>query len=397
MKRKLLFVIESLGAAGAERSLVSLLAALDYSRFDVDLQLFRYGGDLERYLPEQVHLLPPFEYTHFTEKPPWKQLISGDIKKMARRLGYSFLIRMGNSTHADKARFYWKTVGGCLPEKEESYDIAIAYSQGIPTFYVAEKIHAHRKISWVNVSYNLSVKNRYFQSSFYEKIQHIVCVSETARAVFDEEFPSNRNKTVVIQDRIDSTVIRQLANEYPANLEKDIPIILTVARFAPQKGYDVSIETCGILRDRGISFKWYAIGQGPLRGEIERVVQEKQLQDRFIFLGTFANPYPYFKAATLYVQTSRHEGFGLSIAEARVLGIPVVTTEYDAVWQQMIQGKNGLVVPQDPVAIANAIERMLTERNLYDSIVSYLAQESFESGDTLSRFYGLLEDEPTTK
>ena len=86
MKRKLLFVIESLGPAGAERSLVSLLTALDYSRFDVDLQLFRHGGDLERYLPGQVNLLPPFDYTLFAEKNLWKQLLSGDIKKLSNRL-----------------------------------------------------------------------------------------------------------------------------------------------------------------------------------------------------------------------------------------------------------------------------------------------------------------------
>ena len=368
MKRKLLFVIESLVAAGAERSLISLLTALDYSRFDVDLQLFRYGGDLEQFLPKQVNLLPPFDYTLFAEKSIWKQLLSLDIRKTARRFLYSILIRMGKSTHADKARIYWKTIGGFLPEKESRYDSAIAYSQGIPTFYVVDKVRADKKLAWVNVGYSLSKKNHSFQSAFYDKIQHIVCVSETAKAIFDEGFPSCRSRTLVIRDRIDSSLIRKLSKEYSVALGGDVPAILTVARFAPQKGYDLSLKACRILKDRGIRFRWYAIGRGPLRREMERFVQENHLQDHFAFLGTFANPYPYFKAAKLYVQTSRHEGFGLSIAEARVLGIPVVTTEYDSVWQQMVQGKNGLVVPQDPVAVADAIERLLTDNNLYASI-----------------------------
>lgn len=394
MKRKLLFVIESLGPAGAERSLVSLLTALDYSRFDVDLQLFRHGGDLERYLPGQVNLLPPFDYTLFAEKNLWKQLLSGDIKKLSNRLTYSLLIRTRKCTHADKARLYWKTIGRVLPALDSHYDVAIAYSQGLPTFYVAEKTLASRKIAWVNVGYQLSDKNRSFQSDFYNKMQHIVCVSETAQSTFDDVFPAFRSRTVVIRDRIDQTLIRKLADEYPAKMATNDPIILTVARFAPQKGYDLSLEACRILNNRGIQFVWHVIGRGPLRKEMERTIQENHLQDRFFFLGTFANPYPYFKAATLYVQTSRHEGYGLSIAEARVLGKPVVTTEFDAVWQQMVQEKNGLVVPQDPVAIANAIERLLTDKELYDSMAFFLAQESFDSEETVLRFYDLLEGKP---
>lgn len=62
-------------------------------------------------------------------------------------------------------------------------------------------------------------------------------------------------------------------------------------------------------------------------------------------------------------------------AEARIFNKPVVTTEFEAVWQQLVQGKNGLVVPQDHVAVADAIERLLTDKPLYDSIVACLEQE----------------------
>ena len=58
-KKKLLVVIESLVCAGAEKSLISFLSTLDYSRFEVDLQLFKYGGEFELFLPKEVRLLPP--------------------------------------------------------------------------------------------------------------------------------------------------------------------------------------------------------------------------------------------------------------------------------------------------------------------------------------------------
>lgn len=75
MKKRILFVIDSLICAGAEKSLITLLSLIDYSKYDVDLQLFKYGGEFEKYLNENVNLLPPFQYTTFIEKPISKQLL----------------------------------------------------------------------------------------------------------------------------------------------------------------------------------------------------------------------------------------------------------------------------------------------------------------------------------
>ena len=66
MKKQLLFVIDSLNVAGAEKSLVTLLSMLDYSRFEVDLMMFGHGGLLEELLPSEVNILKPLEYTKFT-------------------------------------------------------------------------------------------------------------------------------------------------------------------------------------------------------------------------------------------------------------------------------------------------------------------------------------------
>ena len=82
----------------------------------------------------------------------------------------------------------------------------------------------------------------------------------------------------------------------------------------------------------------------------------------------------------------------MSIAEARLLNIPVVTTEFDAVYNQMVPGENGLVVPQDPVAVADAIEKMLTDNSLYKHIVTYLQSEKKGNQEEVEKFYSLLEE-----
>ena len=74
-KKQLLFAIDSLTIGGAEKSLVTLLRLIDYSQYDVDLQLFAFGGEFEQFLPPEVNVLPPLEYTDFLAFPIWKQLL----------------------------------------------------------------------------------------------------------------------------------------------------------------------------------------------------------------------------------------------------------------------------------------------------------------------------------
>ena len=103
-------------------------------------------------------------------------------------------------------------------------------------------------------------------------------------------------------------------------------------------------------------------------------------------MGRKINPYPYFKNADLYVQTSYSEGVGLSIAEARMLNTPVVTTKYDSVNIQIFDGENGLVTKIDPECVAKAIEKLMNDRTLYSRIVSNLKKEQKENTEPITKF-----------
>ena len=394
MKKRILFVIESLGAAGAEKSLVTFLSVLDKSRFDIDLQLFAYGQEFERYLPIEVNLLPPLDYTKFTQKSLLGQLLTFDFQKIYARFRFSLSLRQKKLTHKDRARLYWKYVSCCIPVAKRHYDIAVAYAQDVPTLYVVDKINASVKMAWVNVRYTPEGVNHDFYKHYYSQVKHIVMVSDSAYEEFSAVYPCFKNKMLVIRDMLEASFINKMAKEkQEIEFAKDIPIILTVARLnKPQKGYDITLEACRILKERGVRFKWYAIGRGDYRSEMEEYIAKHHLEDNFVFLGTTSNPYPYIKNCTLYVQTSRHEGFGLSIAEARILNRPVVTTEFDAVWAQMVQGENGLVVSQAPIAVADAIDILLSDKDLYNHIVSYQREEKKGNIEEIRKFYQLISD-----
>ena len=257
MKKKILFVIDSLHCAGAEKSLITLLSLIDYSRYEVDLQLFGYGGALERLLPKEVKLLKPLKYTAFCElsiKSAFRDSIKRfNTKMISARLKFTVAIRKEKYSNAQKARIFWQKVSDVIEDNEKEYDIAISYAQGVPTFYVADKVKARKKYAWVNVSYRLKSDDRIFQNKYYEIYDNIIAVSDSTKDVFIETFPEFYDKVKIIYDINDSKFITKMS-EIGESYEDNFSglRLLTVGRLANQKGYDIALEACKILKDKGI-------------------------------------------------------------------------------------------------------------------------------------------------
>ena len=391
MRKKLLFVIDALGVGGAEKSLATLLGLLDYSRFDVDLQLFAYGGLMQQFIPAEVNILPPLNYTQFLSMSVWRQLCRPDM--LFARLKYSIRIRRRRMRNSEKAVAYWQSVGRCIVPNPKNYDVAIAYAQGVPTFYTTDKVSACRKFVWLNIDYRLTGAERDYQRRFYEASDTIVPVSEFVRNVFSEIYPEFGHKMRIMHDIVDAAIVERMS-QMPSDkpIDKTAPVIMTTGRLNRlQKGYDLALAAAKVLRDRGVDFRWYAVGEGAYRGEMEHYIAENQLQDCFILLGATANPYSYMRQCDVYVQTSRHEGFGLTIAEARILNRPVVCTNFEGCTVQMADGKNGLVTSFAPEDIADAIERLLNDKELYSEIQENLKNEKKGNTEEIADFYKLIE------
>ena len=258
--KNLLFVIDSLCIGGAEKSLITLLSLLDYSRYKVDLQLFSYGGVLEQFLPDEVNVLPPLNYTNFLSQPIWKQLCHPSM--LFARLKYSFQIRKHGLLNSDIAVLYWQTIGRHIADNPKNYDVAIAYAQGVPTFYIIDKVFAHKKLAWVNIDYRLAGATRDYQHWFYDYCDIIVPVSEYVHNVFGDVYPEFTNKMWVMRDIINAKNIESMSLLLPDKiLVHSYPILMTAGRLdKPQKGYDLALKTTKILKDRGVKFCWYAIG-----------------------------------------------------------------------------------------------------------------------------------------
>ena len=94
-----------------------------------------------------------------------------------------------------------------------------------------------------------------------------------------------------------------------------------------------------------------------------------------ILLGMRTNPYPYMAHCDIYVQTSSFEGFGMTIAEAKILGKPVVSTNFDVVHDQLVHEQNGLIAEMTPESVADSVIRLLTDNSLRGRIVDNVKKE----------------------
>ena len=392
--KKILFMINSMGVGGAEKSLSSLLNLFDYQRYDVYLQMINRGGTFEKLLPPQVKILPSIPYFQFCGLPLVKQLTAGNIRFLKARLAVSEQLRKndraGKPLHATQV--LWNGARNAFDPLPGVYDVAIAWGQGTPTHFVAEKVNAAKKIAWVNADYEGVGFNRGFDREIYGRYDYIPCVSEQLSEKFREVFPEYAEKVVTVYDINSEKLIRSMAEE-PADLPSlHGTVITTVGRLVTQKGYDIAIEAARILKEQGADFTWMVCGEGPERKMLEEKIGQYGLQKDFILLGVQANPYPYMKAGDIYVQTSRFEGYCLTLTEARILNRPCVATNFDVVYDQMVQGENGLVVEMAPEAVAEGILRLMRDPALYAHIRQYQQSEGKGNEGEVQRVFRILEE-----
>lgn len=390
--KKILFVIDSLNSGGAERSLVSLLTLFDFKEYKVDLLMFTPGGLYLPLLPEKVNIVP-VPTSLMNTKRSYKYLLKNrQYKKIFSRLKISFCLRnprLRQKMHT--SQIIWRNVSEQIDFLEEEYHCAIAYSQGLPTYYVAEKVKAKKKLCWVNTDYKNALYNKNFDEIFYKKFDKIIAVSELNKDIFIKEMPFAKEKTCVIYDIISPELVRSMASEEGGYSEQFNGIkILTIGRLVDVKGYDIAIEASRELVKEGYKFKWYVIGEGPNRKKYENMIRNYSLENHFVFLGTYHNPYTFLKQSDIYVQPSRYEGFGMAIAEAKLLKKPVVATNFPVVYNQIKNLENGIIVDMKGKAVFDGIKLLLNNQGILDEISKNLDKESVGTEKEIKRLYSIL-------
>lgn len=368
MKKRVLFVIDSLTCGGAEKSLVSLLPLLSREKYELYIWMRTRGGDFEPLLPKDVKIAPQPSYT----------FLESVLLRLAM-LSFSMQIRWnklcGKKEHG--AETLWKRTGWAMKVPQGQWDVVVAYQQGIPTYLVANKFHNCKKLAWVNVNLFKAGYNPKFNSRYYAKMDKVILVSEELCKLQSERMPQLNDKYEIIYDVLNPHIIRKQSLQEVVNIRRIGEIVIvTVGRLAPPKNHILAVETAAELKKNGIHFKWYFVGEGSERTNIEEKIRQLHVEDNVTLLGLQTNPYAYMRQADIYVQTSSFEGFGLTIGEAKILGLPVVSTNFEVVHNQITHGKNGLIAEMNAKSLASAICRLISDDVLRKSIMENVKQEN---------------------
>jgi glycosyltransferase involved in cell wall biosynthesis len=253
-------------------------------------------------------------------------------------------------------------------------------------------VRAKVKIAFINADYEGVGHNKDFDRVYYAEYNHIVAVSDKLEQMVQAVFPEYANRITTVYDINNAEMIGKMAIESnPYEKETVHPVIVTVGRLVQQKGYDLAVEAARNMKMLGINFRWYFVGEGPSRNRIEQAIRQYDLSEHVILVGAKDNPYVYMKHADLYVQTSRFEGYCLTLAEARMLNKPVISTNFDVVYNQLRDEENGLIVSMDPEEIAGAIVRLWKNADLRNHIVENLKQEKKGNPEEIEKFYRMIE------
>ena len=374
--KKILMVAQTLGGGGTEVALVELINHLDTKKYEITLLLM----DKDTSFIDRIKRKIKIKYLKFDDMF-WHNLVS-----MNTMVGKA--IKKANINNSLKIYdMALKHIYSSVFNKR--YDLAIDfYGYGsFTTAIVADKVNASKKVTWLHDAKMSWIKN---VEEYFDKYNKIFCVSKSVKASFDKLYPQIDNKSEVFYNLIDKTnIIRKSTEFVPHNFKKNKFNIVSVGRLTEQKGFDIALESAKILKNRGLNFQWFVVGEGRDRKKLEKKMRKLNLNNFFFFLGQRANPYPYIKNGNVFVLPSRHEGYGLAVLEARVLKKPVIVSNIPVYKEQIINNKNGLISELNAEDLSNKIMKLYYDSDLQEKIDLYLNKENIDFSKELCKLENL--------
>lgn len=302
-----------LRVGGIQKALVNILNEIDYSRCAVDVYLFdrECFFDLPRHENLTIRFLPPM--------PPFVRLL-----------------------HFGLALALAKDVTG-----GKEYDVAVDFNSYRQECSVgAVKANAKKRVMWIHNDVEIKLANEpkyrvlwHFFKGKFRRFDAFAAVSPGIIDGFRRKSGVGDKPIVSIPNHIDTgEIFRKAALPVDFTVDESRLNLCSMGRICHQKGYDLLMPELAKLRDAGKPFHFYLIGDGPDRPALERQIASLGLTDHITLLGNQANPFPYLSRMDGFVLTSRYEGQGMVIWEAKALGLPLYISKNLEAYNPGIRG-----------------------------------------------------------
>ena len=367
--KKILFVMNTMGRAGAEKALLELLKRIDKTKYEVSLYVLTGQGELINDAPEGVRLLNKMTLPVSVHSGEGRKiLIKTSLKMLFTRFNFLRLmpyfifntVRMLKTRSFHLEKLLWRAFSDGADRFDKRYDLAVSYIEGAAAYYVVDYVKADKKAAFIHVDYKKSGYTRTLDKDCYLKFDRVFAVSGEVKDVFTMVYPELVNRTEIFHNLIDVSGIRKKAEEGEGFADGFAGVrLLTVGRLMAQKSFETSIKACYLLKKHGENIRWYVLGEGDQREKLEALINKLGLKDDFILYGAVDNPYPFFKSADIYVHCSKFEGKSIAVQEAQVLGKPIIVSDCSGNREQVIPGVDGAICDFEPKKISKAIYKLI--------------------------------------
>ncbi|MBR1576550.1 MAG: glycosyltransferase [Bacteroidales bacterium] len=366
MRKKILFVIESLAGGGAEKVLITLLKHLDASRFDMSLCCITRVGKYLEDVPSHVHFSSVLEdYTRLSG-------LSLLLYKIKYKLIYNWL----------PVRWVYNLY---IPHGN---DVEVAFLEGNATRILSGSSNkGARRIAWVHNDMKADhwtgsiYRNKTDEEQIYNRFDLIIAVSKSSGSKFKREFPRVKTPVRVYHNPIDREEILRLSQLS----SPDVPDrngtcfrLVSIGRLAPQKAFDRLIRVFKKILDDGIPAELWILGEGDQHEALQGLITLYQLDRSVVLWGFQKNPYCFLPKCDLFVCSSLTEGYSTAATEAVILGLPVVTTACSGMDELLLDGTCGLISDNEEIALYHALKEVLTDSEVLSRYHEAALQRSLD-------------------
>ncbi len=393
--KRILVVTQDMHISGVARAQLGLLHAFDKKKCKVDLFLRSHEGDFLKYIPEEVTLLPEIKAYKCVDTTTKDTLRHGCL---LQAFGKAYGI-IKAKRYAKKHSVSLSAIGLDYTQKyqlpflpmisKEEYDLVISFAA--PHYFGAYKCRAKKRLSWIHTDYSLIDIDTESEAKVWGRYDGIASISDSVGEAFCSKMPSLKDKLIRIDNPISPSLIRRSALEGQNEMAKEGIRILSCGTLAPGKNFRSIPKMVSILLSEGLDVKWYIIGDGPDRAEIEKRIADEGVTGRVILLGKKENPYPYFNECDLFVHPSLREGKAVSVIEAQILGKPVAITNFPTAHSQLRDGIDGVIVPLDTEGCAKGISKLLRDSEKLETLKNNCRNTDYGSEKDMNTIYSFIE------
>lgn len=336
---KLLFVMLTMRGGGAEGALVNLVNNLSKKGHDITvLSLFNVGVNIEKLDKDITYK------SIFCRYIPGNRLL---FKLVPPKILFRLMIK-------------------------ERYDVITAYLQGVTTRIVAGAPEGQTCVARIGCTFSKSYdssgayQSREEMLKCYKRYKKIVANSKDALNFFSD-VTGIKNNLDILYNVYDTKLIQEKSLEKVEYIKNNNTInFITTGTLTKVKGYMRLLECFNKLSENGYTYHLFIIGAGEEEAALSEYA-DTHIKENVTFLGFQKNPYKYVRQADMYICSSYNEGFSNAVAEAVILGVPVLTTDCSGMREILGDGAGGIIVENTDEGLYSGIKRVLDNPAIIDT------------------------------